>query len=106
MVHLTAAHWIYLIGIVAILVTMGFRKETPLVCVVAAFVLGWVITGSLIQAVQSVFNAIQTAFSELLGIVLIISIIVAMAQMLEETGIAEIMFRPVRRFIRSPGIAF
>jgi len=106
MVHLTAAHWIYLIGIVAILVTMSFRKETPLVCVIAAFILGWVITGSLIQAVQSVFNAIQTAFSELLGIVLIISIIVAMAQMLEETGIAEMMFRPVRRLIRSPGIAF
>jgi hypothetical protein len=106
MVHLTAAHWIYVLGIIAILVTMSFRRETPLVCIIAAFILGWVVTGSLIQAVQSVFNAIQTAFSELLGIVLIISIIVAMAKMLEETGIAEIMFRPVRRLIRSPGIAF
>lgn len=106
MIELTAAHWIYLLGIVVVLVTMALRLETPLVCIIAAFVLAWVSTGNLIQAVQAVFNAVQVAFSELLGIVLIISIIVAMAKMLEETGIAEMMFMPVRRLIRSPTIAF
>jgi len=106
MVELTAAHWIYLIGIIAILIAMSFKLETPLICMIAAFVLGWVVTGNLVQAVQAIFNAVQAAFNELLGIVLIISIIVAMAKMLEETGIAEIMFRPARRFIKSPGIAF
>ena len=97
MVELTAVHWIYLLGIIVVLVTMTLRLETPLVCIIAAFVLAWVSTGNLIQAVQAVFNAVQVAFSELLGIVLIISIIVAMAKMLEETGIAEMMFAPVRR---------
>ncbi|MBW1723237.1 MAG: hypothetical protein JRJ78_14430 [Deltaproteobacteria bacterium] len=106
MVELTAAHWIYLIGIIAVLVAMTFRLETPLVCMVAAFILGWVITGDLIQAVQAIFNAVQAAFSELLGIVLIISIIVAMAKMLEETGIVEMMFRPLRGLIKSPTVAF
>ena len=106
MVELTAAHWVYLLGIIAVLVTMALRKETPLVCVVIAFVLALVVKGNVVSAVQAVFNSIQVAFSELLGIVLIISLIVAMAKMLEETGIAEIIFRPIRRTLRSPLIAF
>ncbi len=37
------------------------------------------------------------AFNDLLGIITIISLIVAMAKMLEETGMAEMMFRPVQK---------
>jgi hypothetical protein len=106
MVELTAAHWVYLIGIVLVLVTMSLRMETPLVCVIASFVLALVTTGSLIQAVQAVFTAVQVAFSELLGVVVIISIIVAMARMLEETGMAEMMFRPLRSVLKSPLVAY
>lgn len=106
MVELTAAHWVYLLGILTVLVTMTLRMETPLVCIVSAFVLALVTTGNLIGAVQAVFNAIQVAFSELLGIVLIISIIVAMAKMLEETGIADQIFSPFRAMLKGPLIAF
>ncbi|RQW76667.1 MAG: hypothetical protein EHM51_03120, partial [Geobacter sp.] len=106
MVELTAAHWVYLLGIIAVLVTMAFRRETPLVCIVIAFVLALVVKGNVVSAVQAVFSSIEVAFKELLGIVLIISLIVAMAKMLEETGIAETIFRPIRRMLRSPGIAF
>ncbi len=40
MVELTAAHWVYAFFIIVILVTMALRKDTPLVCIVASFVLG------------------------------------------------------------------
>ncbi len=106
MVELTAAHWVYLLGILTVLVTMTLRMETPLVCIASAFALALVTTGNLIGAVQAVFNAIQVAFSELLGIVLIISIIVAMAKMLEETGIADQIFSPFRAMLKGPLIAF
>ena len=106
MAELTASHWIYLLGILTVLVTMALRMETPLVCIISAFVLALVTTGSLIGAVQAVFNAVQVAFSELLGIVVIISIIVAMAKMLEETGIADTMFHPFRAMLKGPAIAF
>jgi hypothetical protein len=106
MVELTAAHWIYAIFIVLILVTMSLRRETPLVCIIGSFILAWVITGSLVSAVQAVFNSITVAFSELLGVVAIISLIVAMAKMLEESGIAEMMFRPVQGMMKTPGVAY
>ena len=86
MVELTVAHWVYAIFIILVLVTMAMRRETPLVCIIGSFILSWVITGNLVKAVQAVFNAITVAFSELLGVVVIISMIVAMAKMLEETG--------------------
>jgi hypothetical protein len=106
MVELTAAHWVYAIFIVIVLVTMAMRRETPLVCIIGSFILSWVITGNLVKAVQAIFNAVTVAASELLGIVVIISLIVAMAKMLEETGIAETMFRPVQGMMKSPGVAY
>jgi hypothetical protein len=106
MVELTAAHWIYALFIVLILITMSLRRETPIVCIIGSFILSWVITGNLVKAVQAVFNSITIAFSELLGVVVIISLIVAMAKMLEETGMAEMMFRPIQGIMKSPGIAY
>jgi TRAP-type C4-dicarboxylate transport system permease large subunit len=106
MVELTAAHWVYAIFIVIVLITMAMRRETPLVCIIGSFILSWVITGNLVKAVQAIFNAVTVAFNELLGVVVIISLIVAMAKMLEETGLAEMMFRPVQGMMKSPGIAY
>ena len=101
MIQLTAAHWVYLLFVLIVLLTMILRKETPLVCVIGAFVLALVVTGSLIGAVQAVFNAVVVAAQELLGVVTIISIIVALAKMMEENGLADMMFAPVRRRLKS-----
>lgn len=106
MVELTAAHWVYALFIVLILLTMALKRETPIVCVVGSLVLSWVITGDLVKAVQAVFNAVTVAASELLGVVVIISMIVAMAKMMEETGLAEMMFRPVVGLMKTPTVAF
>lgn len=106
MPELTCAHWVYALFVVLVLAAMALRKDPALVCVVGSFTLSWVITASPIKAVQAVFNSISVAFSELLGTVLIISLIVSMAKMLEECGIADMMFRPVKNSIRSPGVAF
>jgi len=67
MVQLTAAHWVYALFIVLILVTMGFRRETPIVCIVGSFILALVVTGKLIGAVKAIFKYLNVAASELLG---------------------------------------
>jgi len=58
MVELTAAHWVYALFVVLILITMSLRKDTPLVCIIASLVLSWVITRDLLKAVQAVYNSI------------------------------------------------
>ncbi len=106
MVQLTAAHWVYAGFVCLVLVTMALRRETPLVCIVGAFVLSWVVTGKFVGAIQAIFNSLVVAANELFGIVAIIAIIVALSKMLEETGMAETMFRPAQKLLVSPGVAF
>jgi len=106
MVQLTAAHWVYAGFVVLVLLTMSLRRETPLVCIVASFVLSLVVTGSFVKAIQAIFNSLVVAATELFGIVAIIAIIVALSKMLEETGMAETMFRPAQKLLRSPAMAF
>jgi hypothetical protein len=106
MVELTAAHWVYAFFIVVVLVTMAMRRETTLICIIASFVLALVLTGSPVNAVQAVFNSVTVVASELLAVVVIISLIVAMAKMLEETGLAEMIFHPIRGIMKSPAIAY
>mgnify|MGYP005838069855 CR=1 FL=1 len=86
MVELTAAHWIYALFIILVLITMSLRRETPIVCIVGSLILSWVITGNLVKAAQAIFNSITIAFSELLGVVAIISLIVAMAKVYGREG--------------------
>ena len=61
--ELTPAHWVYAFFIVVVLVTMAMRRETPIVCIAASFVLAWVVTGSFVKAVQAVFNSLTVAFT-------------------------------------------
>jgi hypothetical protein len=105
-VQLTAAHWVYAGFVVLVLVAMALRRETPLVCIVGAFVLSWVVTGKFTGAIQAIFNSLVVAANELFGIVAIIAIIVALSKMLEETGMAETMFRPAQKLLVSPAVTF
>jgi hypothetical protein len=106
MVELTAAHWVYLLFVVAVLVTMFLRRETPLVCMVGAFVLALVITGNLLLSIRSIFEALVVACNELLGTVVLISVIVALAKLLEMTGVAELMIAPLRGALKKPEVSF
>jgi hypothetical protein len=97
---------VYAAFVVLVLVTMALRRETPLVCIVGSFVLAWAVTGRFVGAIQAIFNSLVVAANELFGIVAIIAIIVALSKMLEETGMAEAMFRPATKLLVSPAVTF
>lgn len=106
LIELTALHWVYLVFILLILGVMIARKDTTLVCIAGIFILGLAATSSLPQSVMSIFNSMIYAISELLGTILIISIITAMSKVLMNTGINETMVQPFAKLIRSPGLAY
>ena len=76
--HLTAAHWIFLAGVVVILATMIMRKNIVVPAVVATFLTALVYTGSLATGLSSVFNASLMAATSLFSIFLIIAMVTAM----------------------------
>ncbi|NLN15556.1 MAG: hypothetical protein GX185_08150 [Tissierellia bacterium] len=105
-VVLNSLHFIFLIFTLLILVVMIRKRDTALVCIVGIFLLGLVATKSLSAGVMAVFNSFIYAIKELMGTILIISVIVAMSNILMRTGINEIMVSPFTKLIKSPTLAY
>lgn len=105
-VSILSLHWVYLLFIVLIIGFMVFRRDTTILCIVGIFLLGLLSTHSLSQSISGVFNSFIFAIKELMGTILIISIIVSMSKVLTLTGINESMISPFARFIRTPALAF
>jgi hypothetical protein len=105
-IELHILHWIYLIFIFLIIAVMVMKRDTSLVCIAGIFLLGLFATASLYQSVMGIFNSFIYAIKELLGTILIISIITAMSKVLLETGINEVMVSPFTRLIKSPALAY
>ncbi|WP_114497925.1 hypothetical protein [Fontibacillus phaseoli] len=105
-IQLTAIHYVYLAFIVFILALLIKRRDTTMICVAGIFLLGLLATETLGGSVSGIFDSFIYATKELIGTIMIISIIVAMSRVLIITGINETMVAPLTRFIRTPAVAF
>src|SRR5919206_3058644 len=104
--QLTAAHWVFLVGVVVILATMIMRKNIVVPAVVATFLTALVFTGSLATGLSSVFNASLVAATSLFSIFLIIAMVTAMLRSLEGLGADRRMVAPFRKVMRNGHLAF
>lgn len=105
-IDLLTIHWIYLIFILLIIVFMICKKDTSLICILGIFVLGVVGTSDFSVAVMGVFNSFVFATEELMGTILIISVITGMSNILLISGINETMIYPFTKLIRTPSLAY
>ena len=104
--QLTAAHWVFLAGVVVILAAMVMRKNIVVPAVVATFLTALVYTGSLATGLSSVFNASLVAATSLFSIFLIIAMVTAMLRSLEGLGADRRMVAPFRKVMRNGHLAF
>lgn len=104
--HLGAAHWIYLAGIVVILITMALRKNIVVPAVTFTLLTAWAFSGSLITGLSSIFNSSLVAAKELFNIFLIIAVVTAMLGALREMGADRMMVTPFRRIMRAGTSSF
>lgn len=74
-IQLTAIHWVYLVFIVFILALLIKRRDTTMICVTGILALGLLATATLSGSVSGIFNSFVYATKELLGTIMIISII-------------------------------
>lgn len=105
-VELSSLHYIFMIFTLLILVMMVRKRDTSLVCILGIFMLALFATSSLSASIMTVFNSFIYAIVELMGTILIISVIVAMSKILMETGINEIMVSPFTKLINTPTLAY
>ena len=105
-IQLTSLHYIYLLFTLIILGVMVKKRDTTLVCILGIFLLSMVATSSLYQGIMGIFNSFIYAIVELMGTILIISVIVGMSTILTETGINEVMVSPFTKLIKNPTLAY
>lgn len=100
-VNLTAAHWVYLIGVVSIIVTMMFRANVlvPSICATFLVVLAW--TGSPLDAIGSIFGASFVAAKELFNIFLVISLMTALLNSLKALDSDILMVKPFQVLMKN-----
>lgn len=104
--QLTAAHWVFLAGVVVILAAMVMRKNIVVPAVVATFLTALVYTGSLATGLSSVFNASLVAATSLFSIFLIIAMVTSMLRALEGLGADRRMVAPFRKVMRNGHLAW
>ncbi|MDF2537260.1 MAG: hypothetical protein K0S76_281 [Herbinix sp.] len=106
MAELTLLHLVYFIFVLLVIITMAFRKETVLPCILGIFVIGAIYSGSFIKGVQTVYQALIISGNEFWGIILVISVVLAMSKALRDLGADELMMLPMKKLMINPTIAF
>ena len=103
---ITAAHWAYVAGIAAVILTMVLRANVVLPSIVATFVVALAWTASPVSAVASIFNASFVAAKELFNIFLVIALITALLNALKTLRSDVLMVQPFRAIMGNGHQAF
>jgi hypothetical protein len=105
-IAITAAHWVYLAGVVAIVVTMILRTNVVVPSIIATFLVALAWTHSPISALGSIFNASFVAAKELFNIFLVIALITSLLNALKTLGSDVRMVKPFRTVMTDGHTAF
>lgn len=105
-VTLNSLHYIYFAIVILIIGVMVARRDTVLPCIIGLFVIGLTATSSIVGAVQVMFNALMAAGGEFLGLIVVISLVVAMSKAMADTGTDYLVMRPAAKIMVNRNIAF
>ncbi|HWQ59483.1 MAG TPA: hypothetical protein VN540_10720 [Clostridia bacterium] len=106
MVTLTYVHILFVALILVMLGLMAFRKSIVLPCVAGILIMGWAVTKSAVGGVQALFNALIWSGSEFWGIIVVISLVVAMSKALSALGADVLIIRPFSRYMKNRSVTF
>jgi hypothetical protein len=105
-VTITAAHWVYLAGVMAVVLTMVLRANVVVPSIVATFAVALVWTHNPVSALGSIFNASFVAAKELFNIFLVIALITSLLNALKSLRSDVLMVQPFRTVMTNGHTAF
>lgn len=100
------AHWLYIAGVIVLLVVMAMRRNVIVPAVIATGITAWAFTGSFFKGLAAPFNGLVVATTELLNIFLVLAVIGALTGAMRGMDIDARMLRPLVRFMRNGHLAF
>lgn len=96
---LTSMHYLYIVMVFIILAILLMKKDIVIPCIIGIFAMGLLYSGNIIFAVQTIYNALIYAGTEFWGIIVIISLVVAMSKALQEIGADILIMSPIKKFM-------
>lgn len=105
-VTLTSLHWVFLFWVLVIIVIMGLRKDPLIPCILGLFSVGWLYKGSFVGGITTIFNGLIVAGNEFWGIIVVISLIVALSKLLTETGADYLVMSPLAKLMVNANVSF
>lgn len=100
------APWVYIAGVIVLIVVMAMRRNVIVPAVIATAVTAWAYTGSFFKGLAAPFNGLIVATTELLNIFLVLAVIGALTGAMRAMDIDARMLRPLVRFMRNGHLAF
>ena len=101
-----SAHWMYLLGVIAIVVTMIFRANVVVPAIFSTFIVVLAWTHNPIIAVSSIFNASFVAAKELFNIFLVIALMTSLLNALKVLHSDIRMVEPFRAVMKNGHSAY
>ena len=106
MVQISLAHWAYLAGVLAVIVTMVLRMNVVVPSIAATFVVALAWSHNPVGALGSVFNASFVAAKELFNIFLVIALITSLLNSLQVLRSDVRMVQPFRTVMTNGHAAY
>ena len=106
LITLSSLHYLYLLGVLIVLIVMVAREDTPMICIGFLFILGLVGKGSIIGGIQTVFQAILYAAKEFMEIIATIALVTALSKCLIDLGSDYLLMTPMSRIMKKPSITW
>lgn len=103
---MSAAHWVYLIGLAVLIATVVAKKNVIAPAIIATFLTGLAYRGSFTMGLGSIFNAAIAGTRELLPVFIIIALVTAMLGAMRALGADVLMIRPLSGFFRNGHISY
>ncbi len=105
-IHIGLVHYVYLCGVIAIIVSMMLHANVVVPAILATFLVALAYSGSVLTGVTAIFNGSLVAAKELFNIFLVIALMTSLLNALRAIGADVQMVKPFQKIMTNGRTAF
>ncbi|MCB2291210.1 TRAP transporter permease [Clostridium sp. CS001] len=106
MISLGLIHYVYIIIILIIILIIALKKDVILPCILGIGIIGYVYTGNILMAVQTIYKSIVVSGKEFMEVVVVIALVNAMSSALTQIGADQLIIKPIKRLMINKTMSF
>jgi hypothetical protein len=104
--HIGLVHYVYLAGVIAIIVSMMMHANVVVPAIIATFLVALAYSGSVLTGITAIFNGSLVAAKELFNIFLVIALMTSLLNALRAIGADVQMVKPFKAIMTNGRAAF